>query len=257
MPKYGYLIVEGPHDVEFTYRLLSPFGLERVQFLDNLDKFFHPLVPSKYPPGGDLQKRMSVPLFLKNQTHVIAIHSAIGDSRLVATVEENDALIDLKLLTGVGFLLDSDQAISAIKRYSNIRESLKNTMQFDLASQPGIVSKNSPNIGAFVLPDNHSPGTLENLLLKSAEQIYPTLLAAANNFVSISKDVGIDANELRDFNKPSGENKATVGAMANILRPGKALQVSIQDNKWLKREALHIPEIKAVQNFLKELFEIN
>ncbi|HVC94499.1 MAG TPA: hypothetical protein VND64_12450 [Pirellulales bacterium] len=23
MPKYGYLVVEGPHDVEFSYRLLS------------------------------------------------------------------------------------------------------------------------------------------------------------------------------------------------------------------------------------------
>ena len=32
MRKYGYLIVEGPHDVEFVYRLLSPFGLERVQY---------------------------------------------------------------------------------------------------------------------------------------------------------------------------------------------------------------------------------
>jgi hypothetical protein len=32
MPKYGYLVVEGPHDIELVYRLLSPFGFERVQF---------------------------------------------------------------------------------------------------------------------------------------------------------------------------------------------------------------------------------
>ena len=37
MPKYGYVVVEGPHDVELVYRLLSSHGLARIQQLAALD----------------------------------------------------------------------------------------------------------------------------------------------------------------------------------------------------------------------------
>jgi hypothetical protein len=33
MPKYGYLVVEGPHDIELVYRLLSPFGVDASRLL--------------------------------------------------------------------------------------------------------------------------------------------------------------------------------------------------------------------------------
>ena len=177
-------------------------------------------------------------MFLQSETHVIAIHDAVGDSRLVETIEETTALLGLDCFTGIGILFDSDKAIPADQRYADIRESLKNTMHFDLADKPGALSLGKPNIGVYILPDNHNPGTLEDLLIKSAEITYPKLLVAANHFVIASKNAGIDVKELKDFNKPAGENKAIVGAMANILKPGKSIQVSIQDNKWLKEDAL-------------------
>jgi len=68
MRKYGYLVVEGPHDVELTYRLLSSFGMSRVHLEKDLDRFLSPLIPREYPPGGDLQKRMPIPLFLQSET---------------------------------------------------------------------------------------------------------------------------------------------------------------------------------------------
>lgn len=76
MPKYGYLVVEGPHDAEFVYRLLSPFGMKRVQLVANLDPFFVELTRIEYPPDGDLEKRMPVPLFLQSATHAVAVHRA-------------------------------------------------------------------------------------------------------------------------------------------------------------------------------------
>lgn len=56
--------------------------------------------------------------------------------------------------------------------------------------------------------------------------------------------------------KPAGRHKAIVGSMASILRPGRAVQVSLQDNRWLRDDALTIPRVKAVQEFLRDLFEI-
>jgi len=125
MPKYGYLVVEGPHDIELVYRLLSPFGFERVQFEARLDPFLNPLIPRSYPPDGDLLNRMPVPLFLQSPTHAVAVHSAIGDSRLIQTVEENAVLLDRAAITGIGVLLDSDSALAPHDRYRVIREGLR------------------------------------------------------------------------------------------------------------------------------------
>src|SRR6266480_4566830 len=125
MPKYGYLVVEGPHDVEFVYRLLSPFGLQRVRLETDLDSFFVPLIPRQFPPDGDLQKRMSIPLFLQSNTHAVAVHSALGDSRLVETVEENAAVIQVEEVTGIAVLLDSDVSYAPAARYASVRDALR------------------------------------------------------------------------------------------------------------------------------------
>jgi hypothetical protein len=257
MRKYGYLVVEGSHDVEFVYRLLSPYGLSRIQYEKDLDQFFLPLIPRQYPPNGDLQKRMPIPLFLQNSTYSIAIQNAGGDSRLTAMIEENAAILDLNAITGIGILLDSDKMIPAAQRYANIRERLAR-INYPLDAVAGKITQSKPKLGAFVLPDNVSAGTLEDLLLDSAKQVYPTLLASAETHANGTlQNAELTSDDLKDFKKPAGQNKAIIGTMSNILRPGKALQVSIQDNRWLLGEALSIPRIKAVQEFLQNLFELS
>jgi hypothetical protein len=268
MRKYGYLVVEGPHDVEFCYRLLKPFALERVQFKtpskkhsekQSLDEFFHNLIPTKYPLNdGDIQKRMPIPLFFQNKTHTIAIHSAIGDSRLIETIQENISMLNnWQELIGVGVILDSDKQILPIDRYNKIKEKqVKILPEFNFC-EPSKINKGKPNLGIFILPDNQNQGTLEDLLLESAKQVYPDLLDLAKKYVSDSKSCKLKKDELKELSKPAGENKAIIGAMANIMRPGKSVQVSIQDNRWVDINAINsIPQIKAVQNFLKELFEL-
>jgi hypothetical protein len=256
VPKYGYLVVEGPHDVEFASRLLSSFGLVRVQMEVNLDPFLKPLVPRAYPPNGDLLKRMSTPLFLQSATHAIAIHSAIGDTRLVETIQENASLIDFAALTGVGILLDADAAATPPTRYQLIRDLLRDK-NYAFPDEAGTVSGAPPHLGAFVLPDNVSQGTLEYLLLDCAEHVYPSLLAAASTHVDAAlRDGTLSVDDKVDLFKPAGRHKAIIGGIAAILRPGKAIQVSIQDNRWLRGSALELPRVKAVQEFLATVLEL-
>jgi hypothetical protein len=227
--------------------------LERVRHLSRLDPLFVPLVPTDYPPDDDLQKRMPVPLFLQSASHAIALHSAVGDSRLIETVEENDARLGRSAISGIGILLDSDRQQPAT-RYAKIRGDMAR-IGFALDATPGQVTAGAPRIGAFVLPDNKTKGTLEDLLLESADAIYPGLLASAREHVNrASQDTGLTSRDLDDFKQPAGCSKAIVGSMASILRPGKAVQASIQDNRWLRDRALAIPRIAAVQTFLAELF---
>jgi hypothetical protein len=259
MPKYGFLVVEGPHDVEFVYRLLSPFGLKRVRLVANLDSFLEPLIPRKYPPDGDLQKRMPTPLFLQSSTHALAVHSATGDSRLVDTVQENLAVLDSTRFTGVGILLDADKdsTVSSIARYAAIQEKMQ-AIGLPLIGAAGTVTDGGPKRGCFVLPDNVAEGTLEDVLLECAQTAYPTILVSAQAHVDAAmKDPTLHKEDLEHVRKPSGRNKAVVGSIASILRPGKAIQASIQDNRWLRGPTLLLPRVKAVQDFLASLFELS
>jgi hypothetical protein len=256
MPKYGYLVVEGPHDVEFVYRLLSPFGMSRVRLEKDLDPFFVPLIPRDYPPDGDLQKRMPIPLFLQSPTHAVAVRSAVGDTRLINAIEEDTFKLDPSLLTGIGVLLDADTAISPGDRYIAIRDGLR-AKNFSFLDDAGVVSPAAPRLGAFVLPDNQSQGTLEDILLECGRQVYPGLFSTATAHVDAAfQDQSLVNEDLDDLRKPAGRNKAIVGSMASILRPGKAVQVSLQDNRWLRDAALAIPRVKAVQDFLVTLLEM-
>lgn len=256
MPKYGYLVVEGPHDVEFVYRLLSPFGLSRVRLEPELDPFLAPLIPRAYPPDGDMQKRMPIPLFLQSNSHAVAIHSAIGDARLVQTIEENATLVPFSAMTSVGVLLDSDTGVAPTDRYIAIRDALRGK-GFAFPDDAGTVTAVLPHLGAFVFPDNRTQGTLENLLLDCANQVYPTLLPTATLHVDAAfVDHTLSSKDRKELQKPAGRNKAVVASIASILRPGRAVQVSIQDNRWLRNSALTLPRVKAVQDFLVVLLEL-
>jgi hypothetical protein len=231
--------------------------MKRVQFLADLDPFFTRLVSRlTYPPDGDLQKRVPVPLFLQGATHAVAIHGAVGDTRLIDTVEENFYEIDYARLTGVGIILDSDTSSPPTERYAAIRDGLR-AKNFPFPDGSGVVSAGTPRLGAFVLPDNQAQGTLEDVLLECGQQVYPGLYSTAVTHVDAGlQDSSLNKEDLKEIQKPAGRNKAIIGSMASILRPGRAIQVSLQDNRWLRDAALTIPRVKAVQDFLIQLLEI-
>lgn len=263
MRRYGYLVVEGPHDVEFCYRLLSTAGLARIRHLKDLDAGLQGLVPRSFPHGGDLLKRVPVPVFLQDADCALAIHSAVGDSRLVATLQETVELLGAGTFSGLGLMLDSDSDRSAAERHEALRQRVLQDTGLTLPERAGEVSDGDASgaglrLGAFVLPDNLHPGTLEDLLLESAAQQYPALLPAACAYVDGALQQGlIPAGHRDDIGKPAGRHKAVIGAMASLFKPGKAVQTSIQDNDWLRGQALQIGRIRAVQDFLFELFGLS
>lgn len=259
MRKYGYLVVEGPHDVWFAYRILSVFGLEWVREFDKLDAFWHQLVPRSFPHKGDLQRRVPVPLFLSSDTHSIAIDSARGDTRLAATVLESWAVLDESKISGIGLILDADDPTNTVAgRFAAVRGLLAQ-LGIALPQVPGQVTPGSPRCGIFVLPDNSSPGTLETILLDCGKKQYPSLLAGAEHFVNAvdPEDDRFKGKDMNEFTKPAGRSKAVINCVASILKPGKAIQVSIQDNRWVRDETLNLDRVSAVKDFLAELLGLS
>jgi len=90
---------------------------------------------------------------------------------------------------------------------------------------------------------------------------FPNLSRLAHQFVgpitATDSSIFPDPADNEDFRKPAGKKKATAGCISSILKPGKAIQVSIQDNGWLKHEkALELPRVVAVQRFVDQILGI-
>ncbi|HND97947.1 MAG TPA: hypothetical protein PLP98_05535, partial [Plasticicumulans sp.] len=74
--QYGLLIVEGQHDAAVIAKLLSDFNLKTIQNEKKLASYWRPLYANlKFPQGGDLLKRMDVPIFVGNNTYSVAIRT--------------------------------------------------------------------------------------------------------------------------------------------------------------------------------------
>lgn len=251
--RYAYFVTEGPHDVEAIGRLLGAEGLRRIQLLQRLDPYWHPLVPRGFPIDGDLLRRVPVPVFFANADVSVAVHSAGGITKLGSAAKAAFLALDDEP-HGFGVVLDADDVEPAVRW----REVVATLPEVDAGTGPGIVGTGRPRAGIFILPDNDRKGSLEDLLIDCGELAYPQLMASARNWVNgISPDdrsIFLDPADSTDFAKPTGRAKAIVGSVASILRPGKAIQVSIQDNRWLRDDtALRSPSVSALRAFLQAI----
>ncbi len=248
-----YFVTEGPHDVEALGRLLSRLGAIRVQNIDQLDAFWKRLVPRIFPHEGDLLRRVPVPVFFQAEAFSVAVHSAIGISEISKVTRASLANLD-EPPAAVGVVVDADDRSATVVW----NEILAEMSEFDFGQAPGQPGVSEPRAGVFVLPNNEDPGTLETLLLTCGEKVYPELIRSARTWIESldpwDNTIFANANERKYLAKPAGKVKAVVAAVASVLRPGRSVQVSIQDNRWLSDpEAMSIPEVAAFQAFVSSL----
>jgi hypothetical protein len=120
-------------------------------------------------------------------------------------------------------------------------------------SQLGVIDTGPPMFGVYVLPDNTQQGTLEDLLLDCAQVAYPKALVAAQQFASSVPSMGLSSHDLGEYERPAGPKKVTVGAVANVLRPGKAIQNTITHDQWLSAATAELPRVVPFRVFLETL----
>lgn len=183
--KYGYLAVEGPHDLAFVGRLLKKHGLDRVKLLPALDRFWLPLIPRTYPHRDDLLKRVPVPTFFASQTHSVAVDVVEGDSGFGRSIKDSLDMLyagSSPPLTGLGIVLDADSTISVAQRVTTLNGVLGGTtFPFPLAfpGQAGLVSGAPLHPGIFVLPDNQGQGAVVAIPARGRDRRLPGLALRA------------------------------------------------------------------------------
>ena len=252
MVRYCYIVAEGSQDIEFLICLLKSYGLKRVTYLSLLDSFWQPLVPKTFPVDDDLKNRVPVPAFLQSAELSVALHSATGITRLSNTIEESMALIQASQIFSIGLVLDADDMQTPQKRFEELTTKLS-LLGLSVPSVLGEVRKGSPRCGIFIMPNNADSGTLEDILLQCAQINYPNLLNLSTDYVSDIDTSQLTKSDLQELNKPTGKNKAVVSSISSILKPGKSLQVSIQDNRWVDEQTLVLDSVRLVKSFLDEV----
>jgi len=266
-----YIVVEGPHDVEFIGRILrkGPHAFHYQDAKSKVDPFWHPLIPTSYPKGEppkDFLRRVPMPTFYQNATHTIAVQSADGISNMVARLELSLATPGLAEPDGVGLILDSDSTETPAKRAADLAVELAKHAPHLLGpfpGAPGTVEQPTATAksrrGVFVFPDNTSQGTLEDLLLECGRSSYPELLSLAEAHVAAATTKLVaptptwTTDDHEEFKAPSGPKKATIASATAILKPGKTSQVSVSDNRWIDPPTLALPKVKAVADWLESL----
>ncbi len=254
-----YLLVEGPHDVEFIGRLLKWWACKRIQLLKRVDPFWHPLIPKVFPHLDDLLARVPVPTFFETTDLQVAVSVAVGDSK-IARILRADLTVPsfcVDELDAIGLVLDADDKTPRDRWQALSRAiQLPPNLHMTLPAEPNTVARANPRFGALVLPGDGTRGSLEDLLIACGKIVYPQLLRKAQTYVRAVDGRarrGIGSAALTDFDTSSGRKKALFAAMTAPLRPGKAMQVSIQDNRWLSEATRELPSVRACLSFMAAL----
>lgn len=255
MPRHAILAVEGQHDQAFVTKLLRRIGFQNYDGTAlNLDPFWLPFVP-KYPQGGKLYVRMDMPGILFTADVSVAIYAAEGTNlREKFPVTFVNHPVFRTDIAAFGIVADADDSTCAevAAEYSAVFR--QHFPQFPTA--PGTVDASPIRTGIFVLPDNASQGTLENVILDCANVVYPNLLNQAQAYLAGIDRAVLNGDDLREIRKPAGEKKALASCISSVLKPGKTIQTSIQDNRWVEPRTLALPSVTNVTKFLQQLLSI-
>ena len=250
MKKYYYFIVEGVHDSAALGRYLLERNIPLIRNIEQVDSYWQRLIPRSFPFNGDLLMRMPVPMFYENDDYAIAIQTAGGDSGITKAF---DSLLNLEYeqLAGIAIFCDADTK-TAKDCFDLLKQRLITEVDEEYhfifkTAKFGEVTTENPAFGVYIIPNNEHEGTLENLLLEGGSIVYPDLMENAQAYVdSIS-------TTYRKRWKISSEPKVLFGVMANALKPGKANQVSIQDNEWINAKTTESHSQSQLRNFLTGL----
>lgn len=258
MTRYGLVVVEGPHDRAFVGRVLALLGFKSFRGRPksgrsaHLDPFWAPWVPT-YPRGDNLYLPLDMPDIWETADWSVGVRAA-GGSEVYSTMpqfleDQPEWLRQIQAARGaVGVVVDADEGPPAAV-YDRLRAAWSGVLG-GLPEALGTVRGGEARVGAFVLPDNREPGTVESVLLPLGERALGPLLCRARWFVRTAP--AVHASRLGR----SGRLKATVAAAASILQPGSTNTVTIERDDWITSENSDHPALAPFVGFIRNLLDL-
>lgn len=250
------IIVEGAHDIAVLEKVLSLNGIkERIGKEEDLPEVWKHIIPTRYPFDENRLDRITpIPSFVKSNGVSVAIKNANSDTEIISTLHQMlhyMEISDVAQLDGVMLVCDADKKSASDKQKFLFgkwedTDSLKlNVRDMQLET----LIKKIP-LYVFIFPDGCNPGNLENLLIETARISYPELLELASDYIEKASQISKKLKREQDI------KKATIGCIANTMKPGKANQVSISDDEWITELTLSECEmLKRLDDVIKDMLK--
>lgn len=261
--RFSVIVSEGIHDVMAVVKILTLKGFSEITGMDQIPEAFHRIIRQQYPWQNDGRKltwTVSHPSFMTKDNYWVLVSNAGGKTELANNLKSILATFPKSFtdaaLRSTALLADADQKNASEKRaelFGQLADAFKGEENFGFdPSAPGQIRRfeTMKPFDVYIFPDDQGSGTLEEVLLDGARRAYPELLAEAERYIAYAKGLPY-AKELREnFN----DRKAVVGVIANALRPGRANQASIHDNKWFTAGTLaNLPLHQSLSGFLDSI----
>lgn len=260
---YAVVIGEGVHDVMTVVKILMLKGFKEINRYDEIPEILrNNMIPRKYPwadSGNRLTWTMPHPSFLVRNGCFVVVSNANGKTELGRNLfgligGAREEVIEK--LNAIAIVADADCDSIENKRaniHLQLLEAFKEQQDFlmeEYLSGTIKVNGNEVSTSLYVFPDQKGPGTLETILIEGAQKSYPDLLAGATEYVEEAK------KRYLKYLKNYDADKAIVGVVANVLRPGRPNQTSIHDNEWLTLESLTtLPLHKQLSDFVEGIIQ--
>jgi hypothetical protein len=265
MPNFA-IVAEGGEDASFLGQLLKARGFSAARKLSLVPEDWKILFPKVFPMDGRdmLERVMRYPDIFTQDDVAIGITTSGGDNRLISTLRSVIDAIGPTSLAGIAVFMDIDKHDVA-KRFASIQKQI--TAMYNAAlneGQPGypivvpqiagVMETGIPPVGVFLFPDNLRPGALENVLVECARTNHPAIATAAITLIEeLDNSCPLDQVDLRALRAGMGKGKATVGTIANLLRPGASIASSLAQTNWLAQPVLRHALVVGVDTFLGAL----
>lgn len=241
-----YIVTEGVHDVAYLSCILrKKFDFKQAGTVDELGRVYRDWIGSFKWPHDRRIDRASVPapeIYVRPGVEV-----ALSNAGGITEIQKRLAL-DLEYfakeghsLDAIGVVLDADTGLAPVARSKEMNAALEATLVDTRLLRPR-------RTGVLVLPDDIQPGTLEDVLIPLGKRVYPDLFESAARHVQAAMNSlgALKSDERKEISKPSGAKKALLSCVAAVLKPGKAIQVTLKDNRWISPETLSAAELAPI-----------
>lgn len=259
------IVVEGAHDASFLAHLLKKRGFSRLHMLLEVPEPWVAMIPRKFPFDGDkLDRVMRFPEIFVQDEISVGIFTSGSDSQLIKTLRDVLDGVGIDEFAGVAIFIDIDDHEPATrfnklcKRIQAMNAAAATEKQpgypIVIPTSVGMMEAGAPAVGVYMFPDNSSQGCLEDMLIQCANANHLHLTRPSGTLIKyVDTKCARDLKELKDFRSGSGRKKALVGTIANLLRPGVSVAVSLAQTEWLSDDALKLDSVKKVDEFLENL----
>jgi len=243
-------LCEGPHDVEFLYKILRPQGFKSYgKTVENLPNLLKQYVLATFEGFNfeekNLYQRPTLPTVVYHAADDIFLlfYALGGDGKIEEAKSVITAFQDLLIAPQVAqfgrnkfvlsFIYDADDK-GIESRTNNIKTNFSTLLpELELLTHNNLINGNEfKKIGAYIFANEAGIGKLEDIVLPLMKIDNEAIFEEATNYLSTHFDQ-TRFSRARDMRKYYDVKKSTIGIAGQLQRSGRNNTVIIRDSDYI------------------------